>query len=75
MTHPTPRGVQLIRTAIARVEDLGELARLRAFTREQWGDDPEFYLELEALLDHRQAELERSPGSQLPLPLDDDTDT
>ena len=75
MRHDTPRGIQFIRAAIARVADVGELARLREFAREQWADDPEFYVELEALLDHREAELEGRPGSQLPLPLDSDDDT
>ena len=37
----TPRGFQLIRAAIADLEDLGELAKLRDLAREQWGDDPQ----------------------------------
>ena len=66
----TPRGFEFLRAAIAQVVELGELAKLRAVAREQWGDDPEFYPQLEALLDHRQAELEERPGTQIPLPLD-----
>ena len=70
MPNHTPRGIQFIRVAIADLEDLGELAKLRDFAREQWGDDAEIYTDLEALIDHRQAELEGRPGTQLPLPLD-----
>ena len=62
----------LHRAAIADLADLGELAKLRDFAREQWGEDPEFYPELEALLDHRQAELEERPGTQIGLPLNDE---
>ena len=69
MTDSMPRGIQFIHAAIADIADLREVARLREFAREQWGDDPEFYPELEALLDHRQAELEERPGTQIPLPL------
>jgi len=64
----TPRGFQLIRAAIADIKDLGELAKLRALAREQWGDDPQ-HAELEALLDKRAAEVAGAPGTQLPLPL------
>jgi len=32
----------LHRAAIADLADLGELAKLRDFAREQWGEDPEF---------------------------------
>ena len=67
----TPRGFQFIRAAIAQLDDLGELAKLRDVAREQWGDDPELYPELETLLEHRQAELEERPGTQISLPLDD----
>jgi hypothetical protein len=69
-TNP-PRGFQFLRAAIATLHDSGELGRVREFAREQWGDDPEIYPELELLLDQRQAELEGRPGVQLPLPLDD----
>lgn len=64
----TPRGFQLIRAAIADIEDLGELAKLRDLAREQWGDDPQ-HAELEALLDRRTAEVAGAAGTQIPLPL------
>ena len=70
MYDHTPRGIQFIRAAIADLQDLGELAKLREFARDQWGEDPELYSELEALLDHRQAEIEGRPGTQIPLPLE-----
>jgi hypothetical protein len=65
MYDQTPRGIQFIHAAIA---DLSELAKLRDFAREQWGEAPEIYPELVALLEHRQAELEQRPGTQIPLP-------
>ena len=69
-TNP-PRGFEFLRAAIAGVTDLGELERLRAFAREQWGDDLLYAPELEALFDRRQAEIEARPWTQLPLPLDE----
>lgn len=70
MPHDMPRGFQFIRAAIADVEDLGELAKLREFAREQWRGDS-LYPELEALLDQREAEIACRPGTQIRLPLDD----
>ena len=67
MQRNTPRGFQLIRAAIADIEDLGELAKLRDLAREQWGDDPQ-HAELEALLDRRAAEVSGEAGTQIPLP-------
>ncbi len=71
MSTNAPRGFQFVRAAIAGVRDLRELATLHAFAREQWGDDPVYASELEALFNQRQAEIERRPATQLPLPLDD----
>jgi hypothetical protein len=68
MPRDTPRGFQLIRTAIADVDDVVELTKLRDLAREQWGEDPR-HSELEALLDARAGELAGTPGTQIPLPL------
>jgi hypothetical protein len=46
---------------------LGELARLRDFVLEQWGDDP-LSAELEATLDRREAEITQRASTQIPLP-------
>lgn len=73
MSHHTPRGFDLIRTAIATLDDVGELEKLRALAREQWGDDPRL-AELEALIDQRVAEVAGAPGAQLPLPIEDGGD-
>ena len=75
MSTNTPRGFHFVRAAIAGLTDVGELGKLRAFVREQWGDDLEVCAQLEALLDQREAELEGRVGTQLPLPLDHDGDT
>lgn len=56
MGRNTPRGFDLIRSAIPDLEDLAELAKLRALAKEQWGEDPR-HTEVEAPLDRREAEL------------------
>jgi hypothetical protein len=71
MSTNTPRGAEFIRAAIAGIEDLGELARLREFAREQWADDDALWAELEAMFERREAEIEARPWTQLPLPLDE----
>lgn len=73
MSRHTPRGFELIRSAIATVDDLGELTKLRALAREQWGDDPR-HAELEALIERRAVEITGAAGAQLPLPIDDASD-
>ena len=67
----TPRGFQFLRAAIATLEDLGELGRVREFAREQWGDDEALWPELEEVFERREAEIEARPWTQLPLPLDE----
>ena len=71
MSTNEPRAFQFIRAAVAGLRDVDELNRLRAFAREQWGQDPVYADELETLFDRRLAELEGKLGTQLPLPLDD----
>jgi hypothetical protein len=63
------RPLLLLRAAIVAVESTRELEQLRVVAREEWSDHAR-YSDIEALLDHRAAQLEDRAATQLALPLD-----
>jgi len=60
------RPLQLLCAAIAAVESVHELDKLRDLAREQWSDHVP-YADIEALLEHRAAQLEGRAATQLAL--------